>query len=118
MSPIIACRGDMRDQLLCVEPREMLRHFPECYFVGDDDMPPTRPLVGHIEVSVRGKVAFDLRNLTTLVGWEWSQENNLPTTIEHDLMILDVAGMPKKVTFWLHGKRHTVFHLFYEEIIH
>jgi hypothetical protein len=108
----------MRDQLLCVEPREMLNHFPECYFVGDYDMPPSRPLMGHVEVSVKGKLAFDLRNLSTLSDWEWSQENDLPTNLGHDLFILDVEGKPKIVTFWFRGRRHTVFHLFYEETIH
>lgn len=107
----------MRDQVLSFEPWEMLDHFPEAYFLGDEDMPPTQPLLGHIEVSVEGKLAFDLRNLVSLNGWEWSVDDNLPQIIEHDLWLLDVEGQPRLVTFWFRGGRHTVFHLFYEEII-
>lgn len=118
LAPIIACRGDMRDQLLCVDPSEMLRHFPECYFVGEHDMPPTIPLLGHVEVSVKGKLAFDVRNVSKYYEWQWSQNSDLPVTLEPDLGILDIEGKPKKITFWYRGKPHTIFHLFYEEPIH
>lgn len=78
-------------------------------------MPPSRPLLGHIEVSVRGKLAFDLRNLNTLSGWTWSVDAEEPMQIEHDLWILDVEGQPHMVTFWYRGERHTIFRLFYED---
>ncbi len=81
-------------------------------------MPPTMPILGHVEVSVKGKLAFDLRNVSSLWEWQWSQGSDLPVNVEPDLGILDVEGKPKKVTFWFRGKPHTIFHLFYEETIH
>jgi hypothetical protein len=115
--PVIACRVDSGfvGQILTIPTQEMLNEFPEAYFVGSNDMPPSMPMPGYIEVSVRGKVGFDLRNISDLQNWKVIVDGGLPQPIPEDTGILELYPQATMVTFLSGSGEKLIFKLFYEE---
>lgn len=113
---VIACRGDLLDQIREADAWEILDKNPLLYFAGDEDIPPSMVMLGFIEVSVKGELAFDLRNLTSLREWSVQlDEGGERWDIVEETQFIQITGHPATVTFFFRGNRHTVFKLFYEE---
>lgn len=112
---MIACRWSLVEQMLDIDPWEMLDLIPEAYFVGDGNKPPSMVIPRYIEVTVIGQIGFDIRNLQTTRGWTMQIDDGLPTKIEEGTQFLKIEGQPKTVVFLYCGGQQLFFNLFYEE---
>jgi hypothetical protein len=111
---IIACRGDLLRQVQEIDVWEILRTHPEFYFAEEGEVLPSMVILNHIEVSVRGEIAFDIRNLLTTRGWSYQLDGDIPIDIPLGTNFITNIGRPKVVRFLYGSNEHTTFRLFYE----
>ncbi|MDH5533648.1 MAG: hypothetical protein OEX81_04450 [Candidatus Pacebacteria bacterium] len=115
----IACRWDLRDEILRLEPWDILPDSPKFYFAGGPLKVPSHPSRGFIEVSITSEteVGIDLRMLNSYRDWEYSVDGSEPQPIPVEDDILYVGIEPGQVGFFLrkNKKAHTTFKFFVEE---
>jgi hypothetical protein len=112
---VIACRWGLQEEILELDPWEMLDSLPEGYFVGDGDEPPSMVIPRYIEVTVIGELAFDVRNIQKLNGWAMKIDDQPSSAIEEGVELIRIEGQPKAVVFLYNDSPQLFFNLFYKE---